>query len=271
MFADSFEASGDVMYWQNTFIVMIGLMVVMNIGLMLIPENPPEKQNPLPKDNVAAAAAVWIKDTVITPLTGFFVANGLKIGIAILAFVFLFKIGEAFMGKMSIVFYKELGFSKSQIGLYSKGLGWITTVVFTLIGGFVAMRFGSVKALLYAGIAMASTNILFSVLAWVGPNTSLFAFAIILDDLAAAFSNVAFVAFISLLVDRRYTATQYALLASIGTAGRTFFASSSGLLVDSLGGDWGLFFIITALMVIPALILLWKLGPVLTAKTEGAS
>ena len=269
--ADAFETSGDVMYWQNTFIVMIGLMVVMNIGLMLIPENPPEKQNPLPKDNAAAAAAVWIKDTVITPLTGFFVANGLKIGIAILAFVFLFKIGEAFMGKMSIVFYKELGFSKSQIGLYSKGLGWITTVVFTLIGGFVAMRFGSVKALLYAGIAMASTNILFSVLAWVGPNTSLFAFAIILDDLAAAFSNVAFVAFISLLVDRRYTATQYALLASIGTAGRTFFASSSGLLVDSLGGDWGLFFIITALMVIPALILLWKLGPVLTAKTEGSS
>ena len=269
--ADAFETSGDVMYWQNTFIVMIGLMVVMNIGLMLIPENPPEKQNPLPKDNAAAAAAVWIKDTVITPLTGFFVANGLKIGIAILAFVFLFKIGEAFMGKMSIVFYKELGFSKSQIGLYSKGLGWITTVVFTLIGGYVAMRFGSVKALLYAGIAMASTNILFSVLAWVGPNTSLFAFAIILDDLAAAFSNVAFVAFISLLVDRRYTATQYALLASIGTAGRTFFASSSGLLVDSLGGDWGLFFIITALMVIPALILLWKLGPVLTAKTEGSS
>lgn len=269
--ADAFETSGDVMYWQNTFIVMIGLMVVMNIGLMLIPENPPEKQNPLPKDNAAAAAAVWIKDTVITPLTGFFVANGLKIGIAILAFVFLFKIGEAFMGKMSIVFYKELGFSKSQIGLYSKGLGWITTVVFTLIGGFVAMRFGSVKALLYAGIAMASTNILFSVLAWVGPNTSLFAFAIILDDLAAAFSNVAFVAFISLLVDRRYTATQYALLASIGTVGRTFFASSSGLLVDSLGGDWGLFFIITALMVIPALILLWKLGPVLTAKTEGSS
>ena len=269
--ADAFETSGDVMYWQNTFIVMIGLMVVMNIGLMLIPENPPEKQNPLPKDNAAAAAAVWIKDTVITPLTGFFVANGLKIGIAILAFVFLFKIGEAFMGKMSIVFYKELGFSKSQIGLYSKGLGWITTVVFTLIGGYVAMRFGSVKALLYAGIAMASTNILFSVLAWVGPNTSLFAFAIILDDLAAAFSNVAFVAFISLLVDRRYTATQYALLASIGTAGRTFFASSSGLLVDSLGGDWGLFFIITALMVIPALILLWKLGPVLTAKTQGSS
>jgi PAT family beta-lactamase induction signal transducer AmpG len=60
-----------------------------------------------------------------------------------------------------------------------------------------------------------------------------------------------------LLVDRTYTATQYALLASLGTAGRTLMASSSGSLVDWLQGDWGIFFIITALMVIPSLILLW--------------
>ena len=80
-----------------------------------------------------------------------------------------------------------------------------------------------------------------------------------MDDLAAAFATVAFVTFISLLVDRNYTATQYALLASIGTLGRTLLASSSGALVDGLGGDWGLFFILTAIMVIPSLLLLWKL------------
>ena len=201
----------------------------------------------------------WIVDTVINPLASFFRANGVKVGIAILSFVFLFKIGEAFMGKMSIVFYRELGFSKSDIGLYSKGIGWLTTVGFTIIGGMVAMRFGTVKALFYAGIAMAGTNLMFTLLAWTGKSTAIFALAVILDDLAAAFANVAFVTFISLLVDRRYTATQYALLASIGTAGRTLFASSSGLLVDGLGGNWGLFFIITALMVVPALILLWTM------------
>ncbi len=84
----------------------------------------------------------------------------------------------------------------------------------------------------------------------------LFALAVMLDDLAAAFATVAFVTFISLLVDRRYTATQYALLASIGTIGKTILASSSGWMVDSLDGDWGIFFIITALMVIPSLLLL---------------
>ena len=157
---------------------------------------------------------------------------------------------------MSLVFYKEIGFSKSDIALYSKALGWITTIVFTLIGGAIAMRSGIVKTLIIAGIAMAATNILFSVLAWAGPSTGLFALAVILDDLAAAFATVAFVTFISLLVDRSFTATQYALLASVGTAGRTLLASSSGAMVDGLGGNWGLFFIITALMVLPSLICL---------------
>ena len=89
-----------------------------------------------------------------------------------------------------------------------------------------------------------------------GPSKVLFAFAVIIDDLAAAFATVAFVTFISLLVDRSFTATQYALLASVGTAGRTLLASSSGAMVDGLGGDWGLFFMITAVMVIPSLMCL---------------
>ena len=164
------------------------------------------------------------------------------------------------MGKMSIVFYKELGFTKSSIAIYSKGLGWITTVVFTLIGGYIAITSGVLRALLFSGIAMASTNILFSFLAWFGKSEALFAFAVIMDDLAAAFATVAFVTFISLLVDRTYTATQYALLASIGTLGRTTLAASSGAMVDWLNGDWGIFFVITALMVIPSLVLLMFIG-----------
>ena len=158
---------------------------------------------------------------------------------------------------MSIIFYKEIGFSKGQIAIYSKGLGWITTVIFTFLGGVMAMRTGTVKTMFFAGGLMALTNLLFAVLAWTDKSELLFAIAVIADDIAAAFATVAFVAFISLLVDRTYTATQYALLASLGTAGRTTLASSSGALVDWLNGDWGIFFILTTIMVIPSLICLW--------------
>ncbi len=269
--ADHLETIGVENYWQMTFVALGVLVVLCNVGLLFIPETGTKERAAGQRDAQQAMAArmggkgavvqlvSFITTTVIEPLWSFFRKNGVRIGVMILAFIFLFKIGEAFMGKMSIIFYKEVGFSKSDIAIYSKGLGWITTVVFTLIGGLFALRTGVVKALLISGIAMAATNILFSVLHWVGQNELMFAIAVIADDLAAAFATVAFVTFISLLVDRNYTATQYALLASIGTLGRTLMASSSGALVDWLNGDWGIFFIITAVMVIPALVVLWTL------------
>jgi PAT family beta-lactamase induction signal transducer AmpG len=265
--ADYLQQAGVANYWQMTFLWLIGLIVLCNIGLMLIPEvssaarrlSQQQDQSRLEQHLPVSGVAGWFASTIVSPLTSFFRKNGVAIGIAILSFIFLFKIGEAFMGKMSVVFYKEIGFSKSDIALYSKTFGWVTTVVFTLIGGWIAMRSGSVKALLIAGIAMAATNVMFSILAWTGKSEWLFALSVVLDDIAAAFATVAFVAFISRLVDRTYTATQYALLASIGTLGRTLLASSSGAMVDWLDGDWGTFFIITALMVIPSLIILWFL------------
>jgi len=267
--ADALEAAGHANYWQMTFMATVGMMVLMNIGLLFIPEAMPEKRPP-PRQQAGMTAAVdWIRQTVVEPLWSFFRNNGLAIGLGLVGFIFLFKIGEAFLGKMSIIFYREMGFSKSDIGIYSKGLGWITTVTFTLIGGWFAIKAGSLRALLLSGIAMAGTNIIFAILFWVGKSTWLFALAVVLDDLAAAFATVAFVTFISLLVDRNYTATQYALLASIGTAGKTLLASSSGALVDWLEGDWGVFFIITAVMVVPSLLILLRLGPYLRDAQSG--
>ena len=269
--AEYFENAGFENYWQLTFLILGIVIIACNIGLMFVHEEQPTErqeaqrrtdemiQNKLGASNFATKSAAWITGTIAGPVISFFKKNGFKIAIGILGFVFLFKIGEAFLGRMSIIFYKEIGFSKSDIALYSKGLGWITTVVFTLLGGLFAIRSGVIKAMFVSGILMASTNLLFSLLAWSGKSELLFAIAVIFDDMAAAFATVAFVAFISMLVDRTYTATQYALLASIGTAGRTTLAASSGALVDWLNGDWGIFFIMTAIMVIPSLIILYMI------------
>ena len=269
--AEFLENAGFQNYWQLTFLILGILIILMNIGLMFVHEKNDltrqEMQNEndkfisskFNKINIFTQVITWISGTVSGPIVSFFKKNGFQIALGILGFVFLFKVGEAFLGRMSIIFYKEIGFSKSDIAIYSKTLGWITTVIFTLLGGLFVIRSGVIKAMFLAGILMASTNLLFSILAWSDKSEFLFAVAVIFDDIAAAFATVAFVAFISLLVDRTYTATQYALLASIGTAGRTTLASSSGALVDWLNGDWGIFFILTALMVIPSLIILWNL------------
>ena len=267
--AEFFQQAGFQNYWQITFLILGIVIIACNIGLMFINEplshdrQESQKQtdkmieDKLKSSNYATKIITWITGTVAGPIISFFKKNGLNVALAILAFIFLFKIGEAFLGRMSVIFYKEIGFTKSDIALYSKGLGWVTTVIFTLLGGLFAIRSGVIKAMFLSGVLMASTNLLFSLLAWSGKSELLFVIAVIFDDMAAAFATVAFVAFISMLVDRTYTATQYALLASIGTAGRTTLAASSGALVDWLNGDWGIFFIITAIMVIPSLIFLY--------------
>ena len=269
--ADWLQGLGLVNYWQITFIIICGIIILFNLGLLLIPENGTKErfqaqqddQNNLKKNirisGYAGELIAWTSTTIVSPLYSFFKRNGITIGLSIVGFIFLFKIGEAFLGRMSILFYKEIGFSKSDIALYSKGLGWITTVTFTLLGGWFAIKSGVIRALFISGIVMALTNLMFTIMAWSEKSELLFAIAVLVDDLAAAFATVAFVTFISLLVDRNYTATQYALLASIGTAGRTIMASSSGAVVDWLEGDWGIFFIVTAIMVIPSLILLWMI------------
>jgi MFS transporter, PAT family, beta-lactamase induction signal transducer AmpG len=290
--AEYFENVGIINYWQLTFLILGIVVILMNIGLMFVGEQSSndrqlkqKETDELIKDKIGSRSifsniVVWISSTLGGPIISFFKKNGFSIALGILGFIFLFKIGEAFLGRMSVIFYKEMGFSKSDIAIYSKTLGWITTVIFTLLGGLLAIRSGTIRTMFVAGILMATTNLLFSVLAITEKSELLFAIAVIADDIAAAFATVAFVAFISLLVDRTYTATQYALLASIGTAGRTLMASSSGALVDTLENGafinlkykfinlgsisipsfenpWAIFFIITAIMVIPSLIFLW--------------
>ena len=226
---------------------------------------------PTGESGTLAAVSAWFVATVGGPLLSFFRRNGFAIAAAVLGFIFLFKIGEAFLGRMSLVFYNEVGFSKTDIALYSKGLGWVTTVAFTVLGGLFAIRMGLIRAMFLSGIGMAVTNLLFAALAWTGRSELLFAVAVVMDDLTSAFATVTFVAFISMLVDRTYTATQYALLNSIGTSGRTIFAASSGMFVDWLGGDWGTFFVITTLMVIPSLLCLWAIRAKLRDMLAGTS
>ncbi len=284
--AEGFQQAGVADYWQATFLVLGVAVILCNIGLMFVREAPPtarvaaqaEEQSRVAArlglggpPGALAAAGAWFVATVGGPMLSFFRRNGFAIAAAVLGFIFLFKIGEAFLGRMSLLFYTETGFSKSEIAVYSKGLGWVTTVAFTVLGGLFAIRMGLIRAMFLSGIGMAATNLLFAALAWSGRSELLFATAVVMDDLTSAFATVTFVAFISMLVDRTYTATQYALLASIGTAGRTMFAASSGALVDWLDGDWGTFFVITTLMVIPSLVCLWAIRAKLRDMLAGVS
>lgn len=253
--------NADSIGWNGVYYGMAGIVALLMVFTLLVGE-PKTKRDELQHEAeerhnkvVHSKAAAWFTVTVIEPFYDFFNRNGVKTACTLLLFVFLFKIGEAFLGRMSITFYKEIGFSNEQIGYYSKLIGWGATVFFTLLGSLINVRFGVIKGLMIGGIAMSVSNLMFALIASMGPNEHLFLATILVDNFTTAFSTVAFVSFLTILTGEAFSATQYALLASLGNLGRTTLASFSGELVDYLN-SWPLFFILTAVMVIPSLIML---------------
>lgn len=257
-----FLVDGISFSWQDAYI-LLGCLVLLLSSVVLFVREPRYQQTPIDDNgapqSVSEQIVARINEVVISPINEFFQRSGFKLALSILCFIFLFKLGEAFLGRMSIVFYKEIGFSNDQIGTYSKLVTWWVTIVFAIFGSLVNLRLGIIKGLIIGGIAMASSNLMFSWIALVGPSEPLFLSAVLIDGFTSAWSTVAFVAFISLLCHRTFTATQYALMASLGSLGKTILASYSGVLVDALGGNWAIFFAITALMIIPSLLLLWRI------------
>ncbi|MEZ8607257.1 MFS transporter [Vibrio sp. 10N.239.311.G01] len=267
--------NADSIGWNGVYYGMAGVVVVLMLFTLFVGE--PNTQREALQEQaqqrhnkvVGSKVVAWFSVTVLEPFYDFFKRNGVQVAITLLLFVFLFKIGEAFLGRMSITFYKEIGFSNEQIGHYSKLIGWGATIFFTLVGSVFNVKFGIVRGLMIGGVAMAASNLMFAWIAHTGPSETLFLATIIVDNFTTAFSTVAFVSFLTLLTGQAFSATQYALLASLGNFGRTTLASFSGELVDYLN-DWSTFFILTALMVIPSLIMLYSLRHFFTDLLEKA-
>jgi len=257
--------------FSSLTLVVLGLLILfyqqlnaMNASLNAATTTNTNKQGMVSRHTVVHQLAAWLIATSVAPIQEFFQRNGFKLAISILLFVFLFKIGEAYLGRMSIVFYREVGFSNEDIAYYSKLVHWATTIVFSLIGSVFTIRYGILKGLFIGGIAMSASNLLFAAMAIVGPNKLLFGFTVFVDGFTSAWGSVAFVALLSVLCNKTFTASQYALMASLGTFGRVMLGSYSGIVVDWLDGNWALFFVMTSLMVIPSLMFLYAIRKPLT-------
>jgi|AntRauTorcE11897_2_1112592.scaffolds.fasta_scaffold02717_7 PAT family beta-lactamase induction signal transducer AmpG len=198
----------------------------------------------------------WIYVSLIAPFAEFTRRKG---WIWILVFIFVFKLGDALLGRMSGVFYRELGFSLTEIAEVAKIYGFAANILGIVVGGVLVARVGVLKALLFSGLATAITNLTYSWLAVSGQSWLVFIIALATDNFTTGLVTVAFVAYLSSLCNSAYTATQYALLASLGNLARIWLSASSGWMVDSLGGDWALFFIMTAIIALIGLPLLWVL------------
>ncbi len=248
--------------WPTVYRYLILIYLFIFVFVVTVPEPVIEDADLIPEtDNKSKkSAANWMAEYFVRPFKEFFDRCGFRLAFAVLIFLLVFKLGEAMLGRMSLIFYVEVGFTTDQISFYQKFFGGLVTAAFSIVAATVNTRFGVIRGLFVAGVAMAAANLLYALIAVVGPSINLLMLTLVIDNFFVAFSTVAFVSFVSYFTSRTYTGTQYALMVSISNLGRTTLAASSGVLVDFLDGDWAFFFVLTSLMVIPGLCLLLWVG-----------
>lgn len=248
--------------WPQVYVCGAAVFVALMIGVAFMPEvrRVPDRT---PESTAAFSVSGWFMRRVIAPFSDFTARCGLKLTLAILLFLPLFRLGEAMLGRMSLVFYVELGFTTDELALYQKLGGGVATALFAILGAAVNTQFGVIRGLLIGGIAMAGANLLYAVMANVGPEPWLFVVTLLIDNFCNAFATVAALSFMAYFTSRTFTGTQFALLSAVSNLGRTTIAASSGQVVDAMGGNWSLFFVFTTVLVIPALLLLVWMGKLL--------
>jgi PAT family beta-lactamase induction signal transducer AmpG len=191
------------------------------------------------------------RESIIEPLIDYFRKNKALI---ILAFIFIYKIGDMLAFFMSVPYYLDLEYTKSQIG-YMKFIGTWMTLLGSFIGGILLVKYNNImKGLFYFGILQMVSTFGYVILSWVEPNLILLCSVGSFESFCSGLGTAVFISYIALLTNIKFTGTQYALLSSFVAIPRTIFTSQTGFLVESIG--WEYFFISCTLIAIPGLILI---------------
>ena len=198
----------------------------------------------------------------LKPLSNFIERYG-KIAFLILLLIGLYRIADIVMGVVANIFYLDKGYNVKEIATYSKFFGVFATIIGGVIGGYSAVRIGTLKALFIGAVIAAASNLLFAWMAVSNININILITVITADNISSGFAGAAFVVYLSALTSIKFTATQYALFSSLMLLLPKVLAGYSGAIVNQVG--YANFYIFTAIIGIPVLLLIiWiaKIAPI---------
>jgi PAT family beta-lactamase induction signal transducer AmpG len=238
----------DLLPWSSVFWITAGFMLV-GVGMTLLVTEP----------NVAPPAKQSWQASLQAPFAEYLQRRGWQRALLVLGFMFLYKLGDNMATALSMPFYLDLGFSKTQIGLVAKHAALWPAVFGGLAGGLIMLRVGINRALWMFGILQLVSIFGYAALATIGANLWALAGVIAFEYLGVGMGTAALTAFIARETSRTFAATQFALFTALAAVPRTLANASTGYLAEYLG--WVDFFLLCAVLGIPGLLLLLWVAP----------
>ncbi len=234
--------------WHAVFLVVAAFMLVGILMTLSIDE--PARHPAAPRS---------IKEAVIEPFREFIGRAGLDRALLVLAFLFLYKLGDNMATALQTPFYIDLGFSRTQIGTVAKFASLIAVIVGGTAGGLVMVKLSINRALWLFGLVQIISILGFAALAEVGDNLWMLGAATAFEYLGVGLGGAALIAFMARSTNPAFAATQFALFSALAAVPRIFANATTGIIVEQVG--WTSFFLLCTALAVPGMLLLMKVAP----------
>ena len=239
--ADHFE-------WQIVFVI-IAMFMLIGIVLTLVIDEAIE--NPTPPQSM--------RDAVFDPFRDFIGRSGLKPALLVLAFLFLYKLGDNLATALQTPFFIDVGFTLTEIGAIAKSAGLIAAIVGGMAGGLIMVKLPINRALWLFGVVQITSIFGFALLSTLGANPWMLGVVVAFEYLGVGLGSAALIAFMARTTNPAFAATQLALFTALASVPRVFANAVTGVIVEAIG--WTSFFLFCAVCAVPGMLLLFKVAP----------
>ena len=238
----------DVLPWSVVYAVTAAFMLVGVVTTCLVPE--------VSDDTLAPHS---LREALVDPFREFFARGGIQAGLTILAFMFLYKLGDNMATALATPFYIDMGYSNTEIGSVAKVAGLWASIAGGALGGLVMLKVSINRALWLFGLVQILTIFPYIWLSQAGHTLTGLFVVVSGEYLGVGLGAIALTAYMARETSRAFTATQFALFSSFIAVPRTFANASTGYIVEAVG--WTQFYVICALVAVPGMLLLFKVAP----------
>jgi PAT family beta-lactamase induction signal transducer AmpG len=238
----------DHLPWSSVYWITAGFMLVGVITTFVIREASDD-----------ALAPHTLRAAVIEPFREFFARDGVATALAILAFMFLYKLGDNMAVALATPFYLDIGFSRTEIGSIAKVAALWSVIAGSVIGGIAMLKLSINRALWIFGFVQMATILGYAWLSVIGHDPFGLFVVVSAEYLGVGLGTVALTAYIARETSRSFTATQFALFTSFIAVPRTFANASTGFLIEAMG--YTAFFLLCTAVAVPGMLMLFKVAP----------
>lgn len=256
-----FEKSGYgvTVSWQLTFgIIAVTFMALFAGYHFMLPkvekeENLREKRDIM--DNMKA-----IRTSYVESIGTFFTRRSVKELFFLLLFVFTYRLGEAFLSKVTLLFLKDsvenggIGLDNEQYGFLYGTLGMIALTAGGIIGGISISHYSLRRCIIPMALALNIPDLLYVYLSIVQPESlSVVGTSIAIEQFGYGFGFTAYTVYLLQCAKGEYETVHYAFLTALMAIGMALPTIISGYWQQDIG--YTQFFIRACWLTIPGMMM----------------